>query len=65
MTEVLAVGAAIYTIAALEASHRSSAIGNIAGAVVVLYFLSERTRRKPSSPSPRTAALPRSTGRTP
>ena len=37
--EVLGLGAAIYTIAALDTSHRASAIGNIVGTVIVLFFL--------------------------
>ena len=37
--EVLGLGMAIYTIAVLDASHRSTAIGNIVGTLVVLYFL--------------------------
>ena len=39
LMELLQIGAGIYTIVSLDSSHRSSAIGNIVGAVVVLYFL--------------------------
>ena len=33
------VGVAVYTIVALDQSHRSGAVGSIVGALVVLYFL--------------------------
>lgn len=39
LMELLQIGAGIYTIVSLDSSHRSSAIGNIVGAVIVLYFL--------------------------
>ena len=39
LTEVLGLGVAIYTIAVLDASHRGTAIGNVVGTVIVLYFL--------------------------
>jgi hypothetical protein len=37
--EVLGLGMAIYTIAVLDSSHRQTAIGNIVGTLIVLYFL--------------------------
>jgi hypothetical protein len=39
LMELLAIGTGIYIIAVLDASHRASAIGNIVGSVIVLYFL--------------------------
>ncbi len=39
LMEVLQLGVGIYIVAALDSSHRATAIGNIVGAVIVLYFL--------------------------
>jgi len=39
LMELLSIGTGAYIIVALDASHRASAIGNIVGAVIVLYFL--------------------------
>jgi hypothetical protein len=39
LMELLQIGVGIYVIASLDSSHRATAIGNIVGAVIVLYFL--------------------------
>jgi hypothetical protein len=39
LMELLQIGAGVYALAALDSGHRATAIGTIAGAVVVLYFL--------------------------
>jgi len=39
LIEVISIGFSIYIIAALDAARRPSAIGNIVGAVIVVYFL--------------------------
>ncbi|MFM2077643.1 MAG: hypothetical protein RJA49_1533 [Actinomycetota bacterium] len=39
LMELLQLGVGIYIVVALDASHRSTAFGNIAGSLVVLYFL--------------------------
>ena len=37
--ELLQIAAGIYVIVSLDSGHRATAIGNIIGAVIVLYFL--------------------------
>ena len=39
LMELLQLGVGIYVLASVDSSHRSTAIGNIVGAVIVLYFL--------------------------
>ena len=39
LMELLQLGVGIYIVAALDSSHRATAIGNIVGAVIVLWFL--------------------------
>jgi hypothetical protein len=39
ITEVAQIAASVYAIVQLSSGHRAAAIGNIVGAVIVLYFL--------------------------
>ena len=56
LMELLQLGVGIYIVVALDASHRSTAFGNIAGALIVLYFLFGTDKAKAVFAKPSRAA---------